>query len=146
MSPKLHTSEHGFAAAEWVVALGLIMLPMVMLVGSIAPWLARQTMAREISREAARGLVLADDLASGWAAAERVADAILANYGLSDEDFEFASIYTDPGGATLARGMDVVVEVRVRVPALTIPGIGSVVEVWWTTEHVEHVDDFRSFP
>jgi hypothetical protein len=36
--------------------------------------------------------------------------------------------------------------VRVRVPALTIPGIGSIAEVWWNTRHVEHVDDFRSFP
>jgi hypothetical protein len=139
-------SEHGFAAAEWVLALGLIMLPMVMVVGSIAPWLARQTMGREISQEAARSLVLAEDMESGRAAAERVADAIVANYGLSDDDFEFVSIRTEPEGATLARGMDVVVEVRVRVPALTIPGFGSIAEVWWNTRHVEHVDDFRSFP
>lgn len=146
MKSKPLSSETGFAAAEWVVALGLIMLPMVMLVGSIAPWLARQTMGREISQEAARSLVLADDLESGLAAAERVADAILANYGLSEDDFEFLSIRTEPEGPVLARGMEVVVEVRVRVPALTIPGIGSVAEVWWHTRHVEHVDDFRSFP
>ena len=146
MRGKILTPEHAFAAAEWVVALGLIMLPMVMMVGSIAPWLARQTMGREISQEAARSLVLADDWQSGRVAAQHVADAIVANYGLSDEDWDFVAIRTEPEGATLTRGADVVVEIRVRVPALTIPGIGSVVEVWWHTRHVEHIDDFRSFP
>jgi hypothetical protein len=139
-------SDGGFAAAEWVVAIGLIMLPMVMVVGSIAPWIARQTMAREISQEAARSIVLAVDLETGLAAADRLADAILANYELSLDDFEFVSIRLEPAGAGLVRGVDVVVEVRVRVPALTIPGFGAVAEVWWNTRHVEHVDDFRSFP
>ena len=145
---KLHArfTDEGFAAAEWVVALGLIMLPMVMVVGSIAPWIARQTMAREIGQEAARLVVLADDLESGLAAAERLADAVIANYGLSGDDLEFVSIRTEPESAALTRGVDVVVEVRVRVPALTIPGIGSVAEIWWNTIHVEHVDDFRGFP
>jgi len=147
---KALSSEQGFAAAEWVVALGLIMLPMVMVVGSIAPWLSRQTMGREICQEAARSLALADDLASGRAAALRVADAIITNNGLSADDFEFVSIHTVPEGAGLARGVDVVVEVRVRIPALTVPGFGSIVEVWWHTHHVEHVDhhvnDFRSLP
>ncbi len=146
MSCTLQRSDQGFAAAEWVVALGLIMLPMVMVVGSVAPWVARQTMAREISQESARRLVLAADLESGRIAAERLAADVVANYGLGDDDFEFVSMGTEPAGATLARGTDVVVEVRVRIPALTIPGLGSVVEVWWNTKHVEHVDDFRSFP
>ena len=146
MRPNSHVSDGGFAAAEWVVAIGLMMLPMVMVVGSIAPWIARQTMAREISQEAARSIVLAVDLETGLAAADRLADAILANYELSLDDFEFVSIRLEPAGAGLVRGVDVVVEVRVRVPALTIPGFGAVAEVWWNTRHVEHVDDFRSFP
>ena len=138
--------EDGFAAAEWVVALGLIMLPMAMIVGSIAPWLARQTMGREITQEMARSLVLADDWDSGMTGANRLAHAIAENYGLNAEDWQLVSIRTEPVGIGLARGVDVVVEVRVRVPVLNIPGIGSVAEVWWHTRHVEHVDDLRSFP
>jgi hypothetical protein len=143
---RRNAPDGGFAAAEWVVALGLIMLPMVMVVASIAPWIARQTMAREISRESARIIVLAEDFASGREAAERLAVAVLANYGLTNEDFEIVSIRVEPESDSLVRGVDVVVAVRVRVPALTIPGIGSIAEVWWNTRHVEHVDDFRSFP
>lgn len=146
MRSNSQTSDGGFAAAEWVVAIGLMMLPMMMVIGSVAPWIARQTMAREISQEAARSIVLAVDLETGLADAGRLADAILANYGLSRDDFEFDSIRLEPPGAGLVRGADVVVEVRVRVPALTIPGFGAVAEVWWNTSHVEHVDDFRSFP
>ncbi len=146
MSRALHRCDCGFAAAEWVVALGLIMVPMVMVVGSIAPWIARQTMAREISQESARRIALADDLTSGRTAAQLLAADMVANYGLSDDDFEFVSIAIEPAGTILARGVDVVVEVRVRIPALTIPGLGPVIEVWWNTKHVEHVDDFRSFP
>lgn len=146
MKVSASSSENGFAAAEWAVALGLIVLPMVMIVGSIAPWLARQTMGREISQEAARSVVLADDWETGGSAAAAVAEAIVANYGLTAEDWDFVSIRTVPDGAAFGRGVDVVVEVRVRVPALTIPGVGSVAEVWWHTAHVEHIDDFRSFP
>jgi hypothetical protein len=140
------SATDGFVAAEWVVALGTIVLPMVMIVGSIAPWLARQTMGREICQEAARRLVLADDWETGREGAERVASTIVANYGLDDDDWDFVSIHTEPEGARLGRGVDVVVEVRVRVPALTIPGAGSIAEVWWPARHTEHVDDFRSFP
>jgi len=71
---------------------------------------------------------------------------VLANYGLDEDDFEFVSMGLEPGGDALARGVDVAVEVRVRIPALTVPGLGSVADVWWNTRHVEHVDDFRSFP
>lgn len=143
---RRNSPDDGFAAAEWVVALGLIMLPMVMLVASIAPWIARQTMAREISQEAARAIVLAEDLTTGRTSAERLAESVLANYGLTREDFGFVSIHLEPESDSLVRGVDVVVESRVRVPALTIPGFGAVAEIWWHTSHVEHVDDFRSFP
>jgi hypothetical protein len=119
---------------------------MIMVVGSIAPWMARHTMAREIAQEAARVLVLADDWESGGVRAERIAESIVANYGLTDDDWELVSVRTTPEEARLVRGADVVVEVRVRIPALTIPGVGSVAEVWWHVEHEEHVDDFRSFP
>ena len=146
MRTTVGSSERGFAAAEWAVALGLMLLPMVMIVGSIAPWLARQTMGREISQEAARSFVLADDWERGAQAAAQVAEAIVANYGLGDDDWDLVSIRTEPDGAGFGRGSDIVVEIRVRVPALTVPGVGSVAEVWWHTSHTEHVDDFRSFP
>lgn len=139
-------AEHGFAAAEWVVALGLIILPMIMIVGSVAPWLARQTMAEVMTQEAARTVALADDWTSGVEVAEQTIETIAQNYGLETADWEIESIRTEPAGSLLVRGVDVIVEVRVRVPALTVPGIGSVAEVWWPTRHVEHVDDFRSFP
>jgi len=139
-------NDDGLAAAEWVVALGLAVLPMIMVVASIAPWLARQTMGRAISQEAARTLALADDWGAGVAKARAVGDEIARNYGLEHDEWEFVSMATDPGDVGLMRGVDVEVEVRVRIPALTIPALGSIADVWWTTSHVEHVDDFRSFP
>jgi hypothetical protein len=139
-------SSFGFAAAEWAVALGLLILPLAMIVGSIAPWMARQTMAREISQEAARIVVLADNWASGELRARQTADAIAANYGLGEDDWDFVSVRTEPEGVGFVRGAAVVVEVRVRIPALIVPGIGAIAEVWWQTDHVEHIDDFRSFP
>ena len=144
-TPKMRSSR-GFAAAEWAVALGLLILPMVMIVGSIGPWLARQTMAREISQEAARGIALAEDWETGNQRARRVGEAIAANYGLSEDDWELVAVHIEPEEAGFGRGTDVVVEVRVRIPALTIPGFGALTEVWWHTQHVEHVDDLRSFP
>lgn len=128
------------------MALGLLILPMVMIVGSIAPWMARQTMAREIGQEAARSVALADDWESGSPRAEQVAAAIAANFGLTDDDWDLVAVRTQPEGVGFVRGANVFVEVRVRIPALTIPGIGAVAEVWWHTEHVEHIDDFRSLP
>jgi hypothetical protein len=108
--------------------------------------MARQTMVREIGQEAARVIVLADDWDSGNRRAEQISASIAANYGLTDDDWELVSVRTEPERSGLVRGVDVVVEVRVRIPALTVPGIGSVAEIWWHTEHEEHVDDFRSFP
>ncbi len=140
------SGQGGFAAAEWVVGLGLFLLPMAMIVGSIAPWLARQTTGRLIAQEAARHVVLASAWSDGVEAAGRIASTIAANNDLDQEDWELTSIRSEPPGSSLLRGIDVVVEVRIRLPALTVPGFGSVAEVWWSTQHVEHVDDFRSFP
>lgn len=126
--------------------MGLIVLPLIMIVASVAPWLARQTAARLIAQEAARTAALADDWEGGVAAARRVGEMIASNHGIPADEWEIVSMDTDPPGAGLVRGVDVVIEARIRLPALSAPGIGVVADLWWSVRHVEHVDDFRSFP
>ena len=146
MTGARNVREAGFAAAEWVVGLGLVVLPLVMVVASAAPWLARQTAARLIAQEAARTVALAENWEDGAAAARRLGETIAANHGIPADEWEIVRIDTDPPDLGLVRGVDVVIEARIKVPALSVPGIGAVADLWGTVRHVEHVDDFRSFP
>ena len=55
------SSEQGFVIPEWLVGITLILMPMIVLVASVAPWYQRANMATLIAQEAARTMVLAED-------------------------------------------------------------------------------------
>ena len=50
--------DEGAAPIEFALAVGFLLIPMVVLVMSVAPWVERQSMARVAAGEAARILVL----------------------------------------------------------------------------------------
>ena len=50
--------EQGFVIPEWLVGITLILMPMIVLVASIAPWYQRANMATLMAQEAARAMVL----------------------------------------------------------------------------------------
>ena len=147
-------NDKGAAPIEFALAVGFLLIPMVVLVMSIAPWVERQSMARVAAGEAARVLVLSPGSTPDEAAASEVAMRIAANHGVEATDV--AIFFCAPEGASealkssahcpsLERGALVNVEIRVRVPAATILGIGSFGEATVSSRVTEQVELFRSF-
>jgi hypothetical protein len=144
--------EEGFAAVEWTIGVGLIVLPIAILVASLPPWFERAAMARVMAQEAARAMVRADSWDEGAEAAEELARQISANHGIEPDEWcglDAGCMWIGFGGTTpgmIERGTEIEVFVNVPMPGITVPFVGSVGEVGWTTSHVERVDDFRSIP
>ncbi len=129
--------ERGFVAIEWVASVALLLLPIVVLVATLPGWAERRHTATVAAREAAR------DLVDNWphgdpAAAILVAQDVAADHGVgaADLDVRVASV-----GA--ARGDEVVVEVRVTMPAIGVAGM-SVGSWHYTARATRRIDDFRS--
>ncbi len=131
--------ECGFVAVEWVVAVGFLLFPTVLLVLSFPGWIERQGMARVAAQETARAVALSNDTASGAEAARELADEIARNHGV--DPTTMAVSYE----GTTRRGGSVTATVAVELPALTIPGLGSLGSVTWSARHTELVDRYRPF-
>jgi len=134
--------ERGFAALELVAGVALLVLPVALLVLSLPDWSARQSAARFAAREAARVVSLAGvcdpDRADSLVAA--VADGA----GLGSGELHLA---LDCGAGTpLPRGGTVTARVRVVMPAVAVPAVGSVPGWSWTAAHAERVDPYLSRP
>lgn len=130
--------ESGTAILEWMIGIGLLLLPTMGLV-SMSSWLERQNMARAAAHEAARVTALAADVDAGMAEGTRLVAEIAENHGVDASTVSVA--YT---GST-DRGGTVVATVSVVMPALTFPGLGAVGSVTWSTSHSERVDQYRGF-
>jgi hypothetical protein len=139
---KRRERESGFVATELAIGIGLLVLPVACLVLTLPTWSERQTTARAIAREVGRATAVAGRC--DRAAAEALTREMAANLGLDARDVAVA--LDCPSGARLARGATVTARVTVAVPAVAIPGIGSVGAWSWTAAHTETVDPFRSFP
>jgi len=135
-------SDRGSAPLELALGAVVILVPVVLVVLSLAPWLERQLAARVLAREAARVMVLADTYEEGAERAAALVDEVATNYGIATDDLSLRL------EGDLVRGGAITSFVTVRVPVLGVPGIGSVVgPVWqWSTRHVEQVDLYRSLP
>lgn len=130
-------SESGFVAIEWVAAIALLLLPMIVLVATMPDWAERKNAATVAAREAAR------DLAENWpngnpAAAVLVAEDVAADHGIDASDLEVRvpSVGEERGG-------EVVVEVVVTMPAIGVTGM-SVGSWRYTARATRRIDDFRS--
>ena len=130
--------DRGFVAIEWVAAIALLLLPVVALVGTLPTWAERSHAAAVAAREAAR------ELEQHWpsgdpAAAELVAKYVAADHGIpaADVDVRVLSVGSSPGD-------QIRVEVRVRMPAIAVPGLSAVASWWYSTVASLRVDDYRS--
>ena len=133
--------EGGYVAAELALGIGLLLFPVALLVLTLPTWSERQTTARSIAREVSRVVAVA-----GVCDRERAAETghdMARNLGLAPSDVD-VQLDCVPGGR-LSRGGSVRASVTVGVPAVTLPGIGSVGAWSWTAHHSEPVDQYRSF-
>lgn len=145
--------QSGFTAVEWAIGLGLIVLPLLIAVMSIAPVLDRLSTARTMAQESARAMALADEWSTGELAAQRLAHQIGRNHGIAESEWCTAGregcVTVEISGTTtgtLRRGEEISVTVRVPAAAITIPFLGEFAALTLTGSHTERVDDYRSFP
>ena len=110
-------TEAGAVPVEFAAAVGLLLLPVFVFVMTIAPVVERRTVAGRAAAEAARAFVIADDVASGLAAAQSIVDHINAS-----QPFELS---LDVDG-DLERGSVVTAVVKVDMPLVIFPGAAEV--------------------
>lgn len=147
-------SERGAAPIELALAIGFLLIPMAVLVLSIAPWLERQSMARVAAGEAARVLVLSEGTEPDVLAALSTVKQIAENHGIDPEGVRvFFCADQELGLADklastcpdLARGGLITVEVQVLVPAAEVLGIGTFGEGTVSAQVTEQVELYRGF-
>lgn len=134
--------ERGFAAIELSAGIAVLVLPVVLLVATLPRWSERQGVARAAARDAARVVGL-----QGWCdrnAAVEAVDAAAAGAGLPPSALEL-SLDCAPA-APLPRGGTVTARVRIVMPTLAVPMLGTVGGWSWTAQHREPVDPFGSRP
>lgn len=131
--------ESGFVVVEWVAAVGFLLFPTVLLVLSFPSWVERQGMARVAAQEAARAVVLSNNTGAGAEAGRELVDEIARNHGVDPA----TTAVSYEGSAR--RGGRVTATVAVELPALTLPGLGSLGSVTWSAHHTEFVDRYRGF-
>ena len=130
--------ERGFVAIEWVAAVALLLLPAVALVGTLPTWAERSHAAVVAAREAAR------ELERHWPAGDPAAAELVAKYVAADHGIAVADVGVRVLSAGSAPGDQIRVEVRVRMPAIAIPGGGGVAAWTYSTVASLRVDDYRS--
>jgi hypothetical protein len=131
-----HT-ERGFVAIEWVAAVALLLLPIVVLVASMPGWAERRHGATVAAREAARELV------DRWPNADPDSAVVVATEVAADHGIPAADIDVRVPSLGDVRGGEVVVEVVVTMPAIGVRGVA--VGTWhYTARAVRRIDDYRS--
>ena len=134
---RVAAPERGFVAVEWVAAVALLLLPVVLLVATLPVWAERRHAATVAAREAARVLV------RDWPSADpgeavATAEEVAAAHGVDRGDVVVRA-------PLLAgeRGSMVRVEVTVTMPAIAVPGVRA--GAWhYTAVEVRRIDDYRS--
>src|SRR5215208_901724 len=139
--PHRRSREGGYVAAELALGIGLLVFPVALLVLTLPTWSERQTTARSIAREVSRVAAVAGVCDRGLAA--ETGHDMARNLGLAPSDVD-VQLDCVPDGR-LPRGGSVRASVTVAVPAVTLPGIGTVGTWGWTAHHTEPVDQYRSF-
>jgi hypothetical protein len=129
----------GFVAIEWVAAVGLLLLPIVVLVATLPAWAERRHAATVAAREAARELVSEWPAGDGSRAVE-VAREVAADHGVDAGDVTVRTPSVGPGRGGEGRGV-----VDVVMPAISIMGMRAG-EWQYTAIAVRRIDDYRSVP
>ena len=130
-------SECGFVAIEWVAAIAVLLLPVVVLVATMPGWAERKHAATVAAREAAR------DLVDNWPNGSREAAVLVAIDVAADHGVAATDVDVRVPSVGEARGEEVAVEVEVTMPAIGVSGM-SVGSWRYTARATRRVDDFRS--
>jgi hypothetical protein len=130
--------ERGYVAIEFALAVGLLLLPVVLLVALLPSWVEREHAASVAAREAASAAAGAYP-ADGRDAARLAATDALANYGIAPADIEVAFDRYE-----MQRGGMISVRVTIAMPAIALPGIGAIDSFHWSVVHTRRIDDYRS--
>ena len=130
-------SERGFVAIEWIAAVALLLLPMVVLVATMPGWAERRHAATVAAREAAR------DLVGNWPNGDPVAAVVVAQDVAADHGIDASDLDVRVRSVGEARGDQVEVEVEVTMPAIGVTGM-SVGSWHYTARATRRVDDYRS--
>ena len=128
---------NGFVAIEFLLAIALLFLPVVLLVASLPQWSERQHAATVAADEAARVAVAAWP-ADGTVAAVQAADDVAFTYGIPARDLDVA-VSPRPG-----RGDLLIVTVTIRMPAVAVPLLARAASWSWTAHEARRIDDYRS--
>jgi hypothetical protein len=138
--------DRGHAAAEFGLAVGLLLLPVAVAVLAFGPWSERRVFAEAAAAEAARAAVI--DLSTEPGAVV-VAD-MAANHGLDPGLVRLgwcggspAEGSGDASGCGFQRGSELTAEVLVWVPLFATPW-GEVGGLWVGAVHSEPIDLYRS--
>jgi hypothetical protein len=128
----------GFVAIEFALAVGLLLLPVVMLVAALPAWVEHEHAATVAAADAASAAVHAYP-ADGVDDARAAALDTLHDYGITAADADVTLVADDH-----ARGGTVSVRVTVAMPALVVPGIGTIGGFHWSRVQSRRIDDYRS--
>jgi hypothetical protein len=127
----------GFVAIELVLSIGVLLFPVVMLVGSLPRWSERQHAAIVAAREAARAASQSWP-ADGQIEADRVSREVMTTYGVAPSDVKVVvSAPPERGGLLTAT-------VTVRMPAVAVPLLAHAAAWSWTARESVRIDDYRS--
>jgi hypothetical protein len=130
--------EPGHVAIEFTLAVGLLLFPVVVLVATLPAWSGRQHAATVAAREAA-SVAAAAYPGDGRADALEAVEETLANYGIPPEAVETTFTRDE-----VRRGGIVSVRVTIAMPAVVVPGIGTVSGFRCSATQSRRVDDYRS--
>jgi hypothetical protein len=131
------SDDRGFVAIEWVAAVGLLLLPVVVLVATLPTWAERRHAATVAAREAVREIV------REWPDADTgdvtlIAREVTAAHGIDGGDITVQVSATGDGRGSLAR-----VEVGIVMPAIAVMGVRA--GAWhYTAVATRRIDDYRS--
>ncbi len=136
-------NERGFGSLEWLIGVTVVVIPAAVAVLSLAPLVERATAATAAAQRAARAVALAPD---DGAAHDAVVAVVADLEGRYCEE-SCATVVVLPSSASgLERGGWVEATVSLRMPAVSIPFLGSVASFTHTVVHREAVAPYRSLP
>jgi hypothetical protein len=130
--------DHGFVAIEWVAAIAMLLMPAVVLVATLPTWAERKHATVVAAREAAR------DLQRNWPAGDPAEAELVAKYSAASHGIDAADVTVRILAPGVSPGDQIRVEVRVRMPAIAIPGVAPVGAWTYSTTSSLRVDDYRS--
>ncbi len=134
----MRSRERGFVAIEWVAAVTFLLLPAVVLVASLPTWAERKHAATIAAREAAR------ELQRDWPDVDPTRAELVARYTAADHGVAAADLRVRVTSIGAVPGDQVRVEVRVRMPAVVVPGLDRARSWTYTASAALRVDDYRS--